>query len=145
MDSKRNQLTKELKDTIRKNKVVKLSSVKTQKVVEQNPKLLSKRISVFVAKIDKNRLMVGFTTERKPSDLEFLDVETLLLAKINYSTAGYIQDKMMQVFKTQYNAEVSETMVSSYIFDFKDNEYLDALDCIYLLIANEQKKNLNKK
>lgn len=100
-----------------------------------------KRVSLYVAKTElagAKRAVIGFTTEQKPSDLEFLDADILLLAKVGFTTAGQIQNKIVQVFFNQHNIEESENMASSQVFDLIEGEYFNALDYIYSLISSYQ-------
>lgn len=103
-----------------------------------------KRVSLYVAKTElsgQHRAVIGFTTEQKPSDLEFLDADILLLAKVGFTTAGQIQNKIVEVFFSQHNIDESADMASSQVFDFNDGDYFNALDYIYSLVASYQNPN----
>ncbi|PMR71803.1 hypothetical protein [Billgrantia endophytica] len=100
-----------------------------------------KRVSLYVAKTElsgQHRAVIGFTTEKTPSDLEFLDTEILLIAKVGFTTAGQIQNKIVEVFFSQHNIDESADMASSQVFDFNDGDYFNALDYIYSLISSYQ-------
>lgn len=130
----------------RKKKPVEQQRFKPNTALALNKEIhpAEKRVSLYVAKTELSgakRAVIGFTTEQKPSDLEFLDADILLLAKVGFTTAGQIQNKIVEVFFNQHNMDETADMASSQVFNFNERDYFNALDYIYSLIADYQSLN----
>lgn len=109
--------------------------------LNKNINSLEKRVTLYLYKADlggSNKAIVGFTTEKVITDIEFMDCELLLKAKVSLSTAGRIQSNLLEVFKDYIDYKESVSLISSQVYNLKEQEYFNMLDYIYSLIAKYQ-------
>lgn len=113
------------------------SKAKEQPVSLSKP--LEKRVTLYFARVllDKEeRAIVGFTTEQHISDLDLIESDILLLSKVSFKTAGSIQQEITEYFNGRVDEEKTKELSSSQCFNFEGDEFYEALDYIYLLIAS---------
>lgn len=113
----------------------------TEKPVDTLSNPLQKRVSLYLARViigNTERAVIGFTTEKQPYDLDMLESEFLLLSKVNLTTAGQIQQDITEHFSARVDEEKTREFASSQCFHFQGDEFYEALDYIYLLIATYQ-------
>lgn len=101
-------------------------------------KPLEKRVTLYFARVllgKEERAIIGFTTEQKPTDLDMVESDILLLSRVSFTTAGNIQKEITEYFSGRTDEEKTKELSSSQCFNFEGDEFYEALDYIYLLIA----------
>lgn len=116
-------------------------NINKEKTVDTLSNPLQKRVTLYFARVlidQEERAVIGFTTEKHPHDLEIIEADTLLLSKVDFSTAGQIQKDITEYFSARIDNKETRQLTSSQCFNFDEDEFYEALDYIYLLIATYQ-------